>query len=141
MMRPWRHLAVALWLGILAGCDDGDLFAPRLVAGTWTSVQPPVAEVLIPDTLMLDGRGGGRMHVQVYTGQDQRTWVASPVRYRMESQSILIQYCLRYGPNDGDCEPGAWQLRGRLADDDTMYIGPASPISSVGPRPWVRRRR
>ena len=141
MMRRWRQLSVASCLSVIAGCGDGDMFAPRLVAGVWTSAQPSSAEVFIPDTLVLDSRGGGRMHVQVYTGPDQRTWVASSVRYRMHSPSILIQYCLRYGPYEGDCEPGVWQLRGRLAADDTMYIGPASPISSVGPRPWVRRSR
>jgi hypothetical protein len=141
MMCRWRWLAVAWFAGLLAGCGDRDVFGPRLVAGTWITAQPPSEDIVFPDTLVLDSRGAGRIHVQVHAESPQPTWVASAVRHRMDAGTVLIQYCLRYGPYEGDCEPGVWQLRGRLAADGRLYIGPSSMASSVAPRPWARLRR
>ena len=139
-MRVRCVCAVAALL--LAGCASDDALGPQDFTGTWLSASREGNFGLAgPDTLVLDGRGGGRIALRRHwtTGAEQPelVWTAGAIRYRFSGRDVLLSWCPAPAGWVADCI-GGWHYRGRFGRDGMLWIGPTSPISSASAQPWRR---
>lgn len=143
MTASYRLLAVVISLAAMLGCDGGDSLAPRDLAGIWISARIQPANVMVaPDTLRLDARGTGRLVVRAFVGDTppyREEWWTSDVFYEVRDDRAYFNWCPSPPGTVADC--GGWNASGHLEDRRTMVVVPTSPISSVGPTPWVRIAR
>ena len=141
MARPWLTVVAGL---LIAGCGDDGL-SPRDVAGTWVFAGPRPTELPSePDTLVIDGRGGGRI-AQRWTdfppgGAPTSTWLRGEISYRLRGDGILLTWCLERPGSSVDCVPG-YHSRGTLDRDGALWIGPTALASSLSAQPWTRSGR
>jgi hypothetical protein len=136
-----RLSATVVAFCLLAGCGDDGL-SPRDVAGAWVFAGPrPTEWPSEPDTLVIDGRGGGRI-AQLWTdfppgGTPTFTWLRGEIRYRLRGEEILLTWCLERPGYAVDCAPG-YHSKGTLDRDGALWIGPTSLASSLSAQPWTR---
>ena len=139
-----RLRASVVLLCLVAGCGDDGL-SPRDVSGTWVFAGPrPTDFPSERDTLVIDGRGGGRIALlwtdNAPAGAPTSTWLRGEIRYRLRGDAILLAWCLPSAGNRIACEPD-FHSRGTVDGDGTLWIGPTSLASSVSAQPWTRFRR
>lgn len=139
-----RYLCLVGLTATLAACDGGDSLAPRELAGTWVSARiQPTNVPYVPDTLVLDARGRGRIAVRRFAGESRpytEEWWTSTLHYDVRDDRVYFRWCLSPPGTVADCF-GEWNDVGRLEDGGVLQVAPTSPISSVGPTPWVRVSR
>lgn len=149
MRRLPRLGTLALGFALVAGCNGHDPLAPRDIAGVWLSAWPQTTQITnVPDTLVLDSRGGGRIRARRWLdpltpgGAPREVWAEGPVRWEIRGDSALFGWCMQVpGEPPPSCPDGQWALSGRMHRDDGMlWIGPTSPVSSLSALPWKRRR-
>ena len=147
MMTLIRPLCVAMLAAVALGCGGGgsEILAPRELAGTWLSAwREPAFITGGPDTLVLDGHGGGRMARRLFIdatlpGETARMeWATGDVQYRVVGRSVYLRACLHAPTIEFICDPGSWPLVGRFGEDGMLWVGPTSLTSSMSALPWRR---
>ena len=147
MRRYIRRLALGLGLALASGCGSHDPLAPRDVAGVWLSAWPQTTQVVnVPDTLVIDSRGGGRIRARLWLepltpgGPPREDWAESPVRWAIRGDSVLFHWCVQVPAQPPQvCPEGQWSRSGRFQEDGMLWIGPNSMVSSMSALPWKRR--
>lgn len=144
-----RLLALAAAISLVVACSGRDPLAPSDVSGLWLSAWPQTTQITnAPDTLVLDGRGGGGIRSRVWLdpiqeGQPPRElWASSSVTWQIQRDDVFFRWCLQVpGEPAVRCPDGPPQLAGRLRADGMLWIGPTSMASSMSALPWRRAAR
>ena len=142
-----RLLAFVAATALVAACDNApDPLAPGDIAGTWISAWPSTTQLINnPDTLVLDGRGGGRIRARMWLesptpgGPPRQVWGAAPVEYEIRRDDVFVRWCLQTPERPPEtCTVDGFRMAGRLQRDGMLWIGPTDMSSSLSPLPWAR---